>query len=366
MNLMTIKSTVGGLYSAGKFYVKDHAPQILMGIAIGSEVAAIGTSCYAMTKMPDIFDEHKARTEDLKARLAAKEIKQDKYNEELTKTYISTGVNTVKYWALPVALTGLSITSGLAAYNKINKKYVGAMASLTTMTEKFRSYRANVVEDVGKERDKMYLNNDILKAKAVRLLKGDNKNGEEKAYTEKEIEEAREANANGSLKSGRSLIPSNNPYEFEYSKDTVNPYYFNENSHLYNVQFVCNQQPFYWNNRLITEGIITLNQVLKSFGLDCYMSAEFDDIGWCKPEYDDRCDGFVDFGFEKEEVFTPARRMWKDPTPEMELMFKQNPDTDRVMLVMNCCDIRAAKKRMYGEYFGKGGKLEAKLNGKLY
>ena len=49
--------------------------------------------------------------------------------------------------------------------------------------------------------------------------------------------------------------------------------------------------------------------------------------------------------------------MWKEPTPYIDEMFRKNPDTDRVMLVMNCCDIREAKKAAYGDYFGKDGKL---------
>ena len=364
MNLMTLKNGACSFFNVSKMFVKDHTPQILIGVAIGSEVGAIVSSCYAMTKMPDVLDEHKERIEELKKRSKTEGFATDmEYKKELTRVYLHTGCSMAKYWGPPAALTGLSITSGLAAYGIVNKKYVGAMASLTTMTEKFKSYRSNVIEDVGMERDKMYLNNDILKAKAIRILNKDTSSGEEKPYTKEEIEEARKIGAESSLKAGTKLIPTNHPYTFEWSIDTVNPNFFNENSHLYNVQFICNYMIAYWNNRLASEGVIELNPVLKSLGLDIDMSSEFDDIGWCDPKYDERCDGFIDFGFDKDGSLNSERQMWKNPTPELELMFKQNPDTDRVMLVMNCCDIREAKKKLYGNWFGKGGKLEAKLNG---
>lgn len=357
MNLMTVKNGAGTLINAGKLYVKDHAPQILMGVAIGSEIGAIGTSCYAMTKMEGIIDAHKADMDDLKLAKEAKTISEKEYQEESFKIYANTGLNVAKYWALPVALTGLSITSGLAAYNKINKKYVGAMASLATLSDKFKLYRGNVIEDVGPERDRVYLNNGILKAKALRIKNGNTNNGTEEKYTDKEIKKATEEVYKETLKQGYKFQMENNPYEFEWSIDTVLPTYFNEHMHIYNVQFVHNYQTQYWNNRLITDGVVTLNQVLKGLGLQVYMSAEFDDIGWCLKEYDERCDGFIDFGFDKSEVKSPERQMWLEPTPDIEQMFKTNPDTDRVMLVMNCCDIREAKKRLYGQYFGKNGKI---------
>lgn len=364
MNLMTLKNGASAVFNVSKMFVKDHAPQILIGVAIGSEVGAIVSSCYAMTKMPDIIDAHKEAADSARFALKNGDISKEEYQRAITKVYINTGVDSVKYWALPVALTGVSITSGLAAYNKINKKYVGAMASLATISDKFRTYRDNVVEDAGIERDKIYLNNGILKAKALRLHNGNTKNGTEQQYTDKEInkamcagnpEEILEKSATNDV--AKAYMCSNNPYEFEWSRDTVDGDIFNEHSHNYNVNYVIGYRLQYWNDRLQVNGIVTLNEVLRSIGLTCYMSSEFDDIGWCKKKYDERCDGFIDFGFDKEEVVTPERQMWKEPTPYIDEMFRKNPDTDRVMLVMNCCDIREAKKQAYGDYFGKDGKL---------
>ena len=358
---MEVRAGAGTFLNASKLYLKDHAPQILMGVAIGSEIGAIGTACYAMTKMDDILDTHKIKMNDLHDMHELKVVSDKEFQEETTKVYISTGLTVAKYWALPVVLTGLSITSGLAAYNKINKKYVGAMSSLALVTEKFGLYRDNVREDVGPERDKIYLNNGILKAKLARLQSGNSKSGVEEKYTDKEINAAMIADDPKRALEENTKSPifaiTANPYEFEWSRDTVEPTYFNEHHHIYNVQFIHNYQTQYWNNRLITDGVITLNQVLKGLGLRIYMSAEFDDIGWCLKEYDDRCDGFIDFGFDKDELRTPERQMWLEPTTDIEQMFKMNPDTDRVMLVMNCCDIREAKKKLYGKYFGKDGKM---------
>lgn len=363
MNLMMIKEGLTGAYNISKLYVKDHAPQILMGVAIGSELGAIGTSCYAMTKMTDILDNHKMKMDEAKALLENNDISNDEYQEAATKIYVDTGIATAKVWALPVMLTGLSITAGLAAYGVINKKYVGAMASLATVTDKFKNYRYNVIEDVGRERDKIYLDNGICKAKVLRLKKKNTHNGTEEPYTDKEINEAMGTDT-PDKKLMDIFVPTNNPYAFEWSRDTVIREKFNEHSHLYNVQYVTAYQIAYWNNRLQTDGVVTLNQVLKGLGLIYDMSAEFDDIGWCKKKYDERCDGFIDFGFDKSTSINPSREMWRDiSNPEMEAEYKANPDADRVILVMNCCDIREAKKKLYGEFFGKGGKLEAKLNG---
>ncbi len=362
MNLTALKLGAKGVLSVTTHCIKDNSPKILMWVAGISELGAIGTSCYAMYKMDDILDEHKRKMDELKEMLELDKLTKDEYKKQSTKVYFDTGVKTARNWAIPVALTGVSITSALSAYKLIDKKYIAAMGSLATLTDKFGEYRSNVIEDVGPERDRVYLNNGILKAKAIRLSKNNLKSGVEQKYTDKEIDEASKVTYKEMIKGGYRLLPSNYPYEFEWSKDTVNPSYFNENSHLYNVQFVANYQVQYWNNRLIAEGIVTLNDVLKSLGLHSYMSSEFDDIGWCKSQYDERCEGFISFGFDKNETLTPERQMWLEPTPDIEQLYKQSPDSDRVMLVMNCCDIREAKKRFYGQYFGKGGKLEAIKN----
>lgn len=361
MNLIALKAGAGTLFNAGKLYLKDHAPQILMGVAIGSEVGAIVSSCYAMTKMDEVTEIHKEKMDDLRDMYEMKVMSEKEFQEETTRTYVNTGLRAAKYWALPVALTGLSITSGLAAYGIINKKYVGAMSSLALITEKFDIYRDNVIEDVGEERDKIYANNGIIRAKLERLKAGNLKNGTEEQYTDKEINKALHLDDPEKCFKEKSenlyCSITANPYEFEWSRDTVEPMYFNEHHHMYNVQFIHNYLTQYWNNTLITEGVVTLNRVLKSMGLSMYMSAEFDDIGWCLKEYDSKCDGFIDFGFDKTSSLTPERQMWLDPTPELEHQFKVAPDSDRITLVMNCCDIREAKKNLYGRYFGRDGKL---------
>lgn len=351
MNLSVIKSGA----KITEMYVKDHMPQILMTTGFISEGAAIVSSCYAMTKMEAILDNHKKKADELRLMSEEGSISKEDLKKEQTKLYFETGKETAKYWIVPVGCTTVSVLSFLGAYNKINKKYIGTAAALTALSDKFVSYRENVKEDVGEDRDKIYMNNGILRAKSLRLKNGNKKDGTQKKYTDDEINKA--CDPEEVYKNNEQVCITNYPYQFEWSRDTVHPDYFNEHSHLYNVQFIHNYMTSYWNNRLQSEGIVRLNDVLKKIGLFCMMSDEFDDIGWCKTQYDDRCDGFVDFGFDKNEVLTPERQMWLDPTPDIEQMFKKNPDSDRVMLVFNCCDIREAKKRIYGDYFGKDGKI---------
>lgn len=356
MNLATIKAGANVV----KMYAKDHEPQILMTLGFISQGGALVTSCYAMTKMEGIMDEHKRVSDELKAMLEDGTLSKKDFQKEQTNLYLETTKRAAKYWVVPVGCEVLSVCSFLGAYNKVNKKAMGYAAAFTALSDRFISYRENVKEDVGEERDKIYMNNGILRAKSLRLKNGVKKDGTQKKYTDAEINEA--CDPEKTYKEGIKFSVSNNPYEFEWSRDTVHPDYFNEHSHLYNVQFLHHYQTAYWNNRLQSEGIVRLNDVFKKLGMFSSMSDEFDDIGWCKKQYDERCDGFIDFGFDKTEALTPERQMWLDPTPEIEELFKKSPDSDRVMLVFNCCDIRLAKKRLYGEYFGKGGKLEAKLN----
>lgn len=356
MNLSMIKTGA----NVAKMYVKDHSPQILMATGFISQGVALASSCYAMTKMEDIMDDHKRLSDELKSLYSDGTISKSDLQKEQTRLYFETTKRAAKYWILPVGSEVVSVCSFLGAYNKINKKAIGYATMLTALSDRFMSYRDNVKEDVGEERDKIYMNNGILRAKSLRLKNGIKKDGTQKKYTDDEINKA--CDPEEVYKTNNQVRISNNPYEFEWSRDTVHPDYFNEHSHLYNVQFVHHYQTAYWNNRLQSEGIVRLNDVFKKLGMFSSMSDEFDDIGWCKPQYDDRCDGFIDFGFDKTESLTPERQMWLDPTPEIEELFKKSPDSDRVMLVFNCCDIRLAKKRLYGEYFGKGGKLEAKLH----
>ena len=128
-------------------------------------------------------------------------------------------------------------------------------------------------------------------------------------------------------------------YEFEWSMNTVEPNYFHQSCHAYNVQYICYYLPNYWNHKLILDGKVMLNDVLKYIGLSKFVNKDFDNIGWCTKELNNNCDGFIDFGFDKPTELTIDRKMWRDATPEMEEMFKKDPTTDKVILSFNCTNI---------------------------
>lgn len=259
--LVTVKT---GMVAAKNWTVK-HSPELLLGLSIGSGIAATVTGCIATKKMEDVNAKHKELIELLHERgemdvestnssEATKYKDTPEYRRELTKEYGRYSIDIVKTWAPCVGLTALSATSALGSFKIVNHRLLVAETAFTGLSKFIEDYRANVVEDQGEEKDLYYANGGPLKKRAELEKAG--------KYKPKE------------KKSGDIVEPNNeephadvaNIFHYLYCKESVKWGYYSD-APTYNCRFITSAQTIF-DRKLRDEGCVDLIDVYQHLGLD--------------------------------------------------------------------------------------------------
>lgn len=261
MNVLT--TVKAGLMVAKNWTVK-HSPELLLGLSLGSGVAATVSGCIATKKMEAINAKHKELIdilhksgEDLDGETADgvtlyKE--NPAYKCAITKEYGRYALEVGKVWAPCIGFTLLSGTSALASFKIVNHRLLVAETAFTGLSKFIEDYRANVIEDQGEEKDLYYANGGPLKKKAELEKAG--------KYKPKE-------HSNGELLAAQDDIINNSTYgifHYLYCKESVKWGYYSDHS-TYNLRLLTSAQTIF-DNKLKTDGCVDLIDVYKYLGLD--------------------------------------------------------------------------------------------------
>ena len=257
--------------------IKKHSPEIFMAVGIAGTVASTVLACKATTKIDEILDETKAKTDIIHdgmetGNVNGREYTQEDGKKDLTIVYAQTGVKLVQLYAPAIAVGALSIASIVYGHNILKKRNIALAAAYTVVDKGFKNYRKNVVERFGKEIDKELRYN--IKAKEFETEVVDEKG---KKKVKKEI-----------------VNVANLPDEYSaYARcyDCGSAGW--EDNAEYNLMFLRRQQD-YANDRLKARGHLFLNEVYDMLGIP--RSEAGQSVGWVYDEKNPVGDNYVDFG----------------------------------------------------------------------
>ena len=258
------------------FQLKKHSPEILViGGVIGAVASAV-LACKATTKVAPIVEHAKENIDIIHKRESEPEAFEVAYTEEdnkkdLTRVYLSTGLQIAKVYAPAVALGALSVTSILAGSNILHKRNVALTAAYASIDGSFKEYRKNVVDRFGEEMD------------------------QELRYNIKTVEvEEVEVDEKGEEKTVKKTVKVSGPIEHNsFSRCYTTGCNGWQKDATHNLWMLTQFQQ-YANQKLKSVGYVSLNDVYEMLGFQ--RTKEGSVVGWVYNENNPNLANHVDFG----------------------------------------------------------------------
>lgn len=268
MKVMIIVNKIGRVLS-------KNAPKILTGVGVAGVVTSGVMACKATPKACEEKEKFKERINDIHEN-------PDKYEnvkKETWKAYRDFGWGVTKIYGPSVALGAASLGSIIGSDHIMNKRNAAITAAYVSADKAFKSYRKNVIEDVGSGKDLEYL----LGVKEERV-------------DEKTIDE----NGNEVVNTTVKTTYAPNAYNDLYCRIYDNTCKGFTTDPVQNLAFLRQIQE-YCNQTLKTTGFLCINEVFEALGFPKIPQGQF--VGWI---YDEKCpvgDNYVDFGLGEDNEF---------------------------------------------------------------
>lgn len=236
-------------------FVRQYAPEILMGLGGATSVAAVAVAINQTPKASAIVDAA-LECEDLGVELTI----QDKAKDIL---------DICKIYAPVAGIEAISLTCFLAAHNVMAKRHAALYSAYIALDQAFQQYRDRVIAKYGANEDR-YFSTGMIPGQTVQ-------------YTDKET--------------GEVKTDTNARIFDENAGHSIYARYFDESSREWCKSPTTNMMKLkhlekQFNDMLVLRGYVFLNEVYKE--LDLPQTAEGQIVGWVNdPEYGE-CQ--VDFG----------------------------------------------------------------------
>lgn len=281
MNAIMTKISVAA--SKTTFQLKQHSPEIFMGLGAVCIVGGTIAACMATRKVEDILEETKERMDTVhehEAKMKKEKKEYETKGKDVALVYTSTGLKLIKLYAPSVTILALGITSVFVANDILKRRNVALAAAYTAVDTSFKEYRNRVIEKFGKEVDnELRYNTEKRTVKEVII--------DEKGK-EAEIERTEVIIGN---------MDALSPYHRRFDK-TCTGYSANP---LYASSFLRAQQG-YANELLRSRGHLFLNEVYDMFGMDRSTAGAV--VGWryTPDERREGADNFVEFDIFETQI----------------------------------------------------------------
>ena len=263
------------------FKVKQHSPEILVGVGVVGTVATIVMACKATLKVHEVVDAAKDEIDQIhesverEAQLKNGEVyTQEMANQDLTITYAQTAWNLTKLYAPSVILGVASVGCLVGSTVILRKRNVALAAAFTAVDTGFKQYRGRLIERFGKELDRELRHG--IKNVEVEEVVGVDEEGNE--VVEKKVVEAVEP-------SGMSI--------YSVFFDSGNRGWC-KSPELNKVFLV--QQEEAANFMLRSKGIVTLNEVYEMIGAPRTQYGQI--AGWVYSDEAGTGDNIISFGLD--------------------------------------------------------------------
>jgi len=277
------------IFGAVAFTLKKYSPEILMGAGIIGTVGSAVMACRATLKCDEVIDRHDDKMNKVDECLdRGEELNYTEQNAKNDRAVINiqTGLDFVKLYGPSVTLGIASIGCILGSFNIMKKRNVALMAAYKLVEEAFAKYRSRVKNELGEEKDYHFrYGTDVIEEQEVVT----DESGKEKTV------KSQKQSLNGVVGSMYARV-------FEEDRPDQNGSWIGSTQwstvHDYNLNFLMRKEEWF-NARLISRGVITLNDVYDELGFPRTESGMI--VGW---KYKNNGDNFISFRPENDSSWT--------------------------------------------------------------
>ena len=260
-------------FKKAQLTVRKHSPEILMVAGVIGTVAGAVMACKETLELGDVLDECKQEKIELEEQYAmCEEYSEDALKKDQVKLTIKQAAKIVKLYAPSVIMEVTSIGVIFASNDIMRKRNASMAAAYATLNSMYKRYRQNVIESYGEEVDKD-MRFGVKHEKVTEIDEDGNK-----------------------VKIDARIVDLDNTALAisDYSRFfQMGCKGFDASSGRYNLLYLKGIQAMF-NNKLIADGYVMLNDVYRELGFDTI--PEGWSIGWVYDEANPIGDNYIDFG----------------------------------------------------------------------
>lgn len=260
-------------FKKAQLTVRKHSPEILMVAGVIGTVAGAVMACKETLELEDVLDECKQEKMDLEEQYAmCEQYSEDALKKDQVKLTIKQVAKIVKLYAPSVIMEATSIGVIFASNDIMRKRNASMAAAYATLNSMYKRYRQNVIESYGEEVDKD-MRFGVKHEKVTEIDEDGNK-----------------------VKIDARIVDLDNTALAisDYSRFfQMGCKGFDASSGRYNLLYLKGIQAMF-NNKLIADGYVMLNDVYRELGFDTI--PEGWSIGWVYDETNPIGDNYIDFG----------------------------------------------------------------------
>ena len=260
-------------FKKAQLTVRKHSPEILMVAGVIGTVAGAVMACKETLELEDVLDECKQEKMELEEQYAmCEQYSEDALKKDQVKLTIKQAVKIVKLYAPSVIMEATSIGVIFASNDIMRKRNASMAAAYATLNSMYKRYRQNVIESYGEEVDKD-MRFGVKHEKVTEIDEDGNK-----------------------VKIDARIVDLDNTALAisDYSRFfQMGCKGFDASSGRYNLLYLKGIQAMF-NNKLIADGYVMLNDVYRELGFDTI--PEGWSIGWVYDEANPIGDNYIDFG----------------------------------------------------------------------
>ena len=260
-------------FKKAQLTVRKHSPEILMVAGVIGTVAGAVMACKETLELEDVLDECKQEKMELEEQYAmCEEYSEDALKKDQVKLTIKQAAKIVKLYAPSVIMEVTSIGVIFASNDIMRKRNASMAAAYATLNSMYKRYRQNVIESYGEEVDK------------------DMRFGVKHEKVTEIDEDGNKVKIDARIVDLDNTALAISDYSRFFQAGCKG---FDASSGRYNLLYLKGIQAMF-NNKLIADGYVMLNDVYRELGFDTI--PEGWSIGWVYDESNPIGDNYIDFG----------------------------------------------------------------------
>ena len=260
-------------FKKAQLTVRKHSPEILMVAGVIGTVAGAVMACKETLELEDVLDECKQEKIELEEQYAmCEQYSEDALKKDQVKLTIKQAAKIVKLYAPSVIMEVTSIGIIFASNDIMRKRNASMAAAYATLNSMYKRYRQNVIESYGEEVDK------------------DMRFGVKHEKVTEIDEDGNKVKIDARIVDLDNTALAISDYSRFFQAGCKG---FDTSSGRYNILYLKGIQAMF-NNKLIADGYVMLNDVYRELGFDTI--PEGWSIGWVYDDENPIGDNYIDFG----------------------------------------------------------------------